>query len=160
MEVSAVREPAGAVIRLIRSTISERRETTWKHQDVLGERHFPTAYRERATKSRPYLRWIKKRWALRADGAWTRWSKLSDSEAAIRFVFGRYAEQALAVARCESGFSMTPRAQNGQYLGIFQMGSYARSVYGHGETALEQVRAAYTYFMRSGHDWSPWACKP
>ena len=51
-------------------------------------------------------------------------------------------------------------AQNGQYLGLFQMGSSERRLFGHGETALEQAQAAYRYFVRSGRDWSPWSCKP
>lgn len=79
-------------------------------------------------------------------------------EKAICHVFGSYCRQALQVARCESGHRT--RAQNGQYLGLFQMGSSERRLFGHGETALEQARAAYRYFVRSGRDWSPWSCKP
>jgi hypothetical protein len=82
---------------------------------------------------------------------------------AIRYVFGHYAGQAMAVARCESGSywpDQAPHAVNGQYLGMFQMGSFARGTYGHGATALDQARAAYRYFVASGRDWSPWACKP
>ena len=67
-------------------------------------------------------------------------------------------KMALTVARCESGHSMTPRAHNGQYLGMFQMGSYARSRYGHGDTPLEQARAAHAYWQDDG--WSPWQCSP
>jgi hypothetical protein len=77
---------------------------------------------------------------------------------AIRAVFGRHAEQALTVAWCESRWSTG--ARNGQYLGLFQMGSFARSRYGHGGDALTQARAAYAYFVDSGRDWSPWSCKP
>lgn len=77
---------------------------------------------------------------------------------AICHVFGSYCEQALRVARCESGYRTT--AQNGQYLGIFQMGSNERRLFGHGLSALDQARAAYRYFVRSGRDWSPWSCKP
>lgn len=77
---------------------------------------------------------------------------------AIRIVFGRYAADALEVARCESGLSTA--AQNGQYVGLFQMGSSERIRYGHGPTAHEQALAAYRYFMSSGRDWSPWGCKP
>ena len=77
---------------------------------------------------------------------------------AIQRVFGDYADQALAVARCESGLS--PWAQNGQYLGLFQMGSNERATYGHGLSAHEQTLAAYRYFTASGRDWSPWSCKP
>lgn len=77
---------------------------------------------------------------------------------AICHVFGSYCGQALRVARCESGYSVN--AQNGQYLGLFQMGSSERRIFGHGESALEQAQAAYRYFVRSGRDWSPWSCKP
>ena len=77
---------------------------------------------------------------------------------AICHVFGSYCGQALRVARCESGYSVS--AQNGQYLGLFQMGSSERHLFGHGETALQQAQAAYRYFVRSDRDWSPWSCKP
>lgn len=75
----------------------------------------------------------------------------------IRAVFGRYARQALAVAWCESRFDV--RAQNGQYLGLFQMGSYERSLFGHGSSAHRQALAAHRYFVLSGRDWSPWGCR-
>jgi hypothetical protein len=77
---------------------------------------------------------------------------------AIRIVFGPYAQQALRVAWCESRWYTG--AQNGQYLGLFQMGSYARGRYGHAHDALGQAQAAYRYFVDSGRDWSPWSCKP
>jgi hypothetical protein len=86
--------------------------------------------------------------------------RMRDPAKAICHVFGSYCAEAIAVAKCESGRSMTPRAHNGQYLGAFQMGSYARSRYGHGDTVLEQARAAYRYFVASGKGWGPWACKP
>lgn len=73
-------------------------------------------------------------------------------------VFGPYCTQALAVSRCESGFRTD--ARNGQYLGLFQMGSNERRIFGHGTTAIEQVKAAHRYFVYSGKDWSPWSCKP
>ncbi len=79
-------------------------------------------------------------------------------EKAICQVFGSYCRQALQVARCESGVQTT--AQNGEYLGLFQMGSTERRTFGHGESAIEQAQAAYRYFVRSGRDWSPWSCKP
>jgi hypothetical protein len=74
-------------------------------------------------------------------------------------VFGRYCQQALNVAHCETGGTFSPWARNGQYLGIFQMGSYARARYGHSNTVLGQSRAAYRYFIASGRDWSPWSCR-
>ncbi len=77
---------------------------------------------------------------------------------AICKVFGSYCGQALRVSRCESGYRTT--AQNGQYLGLFQMGSSERQIFGHGTTAHEQAQAAHRYFVASGRDWSPWSCKP
>jgi hypothetical protein len=77
---------------------------------------------------------------------------------AISLVFGAYGSQAIRVADCESGLSRN--AANGQYLGLFQMGSSERAQFGHGPGALTQSRAAYRYFVASGRDWSPWACKP
>jgi hypothetical protein len=78
---------------------------------------------------------------------------------AICHVFGqRYCRQALAVAWCESRYRTT--AQNGQYLGLFQMGSYERRLFGHGSKAIGQAVAAHKYFVLSGRDWSPWSCKP
>ncbi len=79
-------------------------------------------------------------------------------KAAICDVFGHYCKQAVAVAWCESRLHTT--AQNGQYLGLFQMGSYARRLFGHGPSAYSQAVAAHTYFVQSGRDWSPWSCKP
>jgi hypothetical protein len=76
---------------------------------------------------------------------------------AIRTVFGRYSGQALAVAWCES--RLTTTARNGQYLGLFQMGTNERRLFGHGEGAHAQALAAHRYFVRSGRDWSPWSCR-
>jgi hypothetical protein len=77
---------------------------------------------------------------------------------AICRVFGRYCGQALKVSWCESRHSTS--AQNGQYLGLFQMGSSERRLFGHGQTAHRQALAAHKYFVVSGRDWSPWSCKP
>jgi len=78
---------------------------------------------------------------------------------AICEVFGRqHCDDALAVAHCESRLRVA--AQNGQYLGLFQMGSSERRRYGHGASAYEQAKAAHAYFVASGRDWSPWTCKP
>jgi hypothetical protein len=79
-------------------------------------------------------------------------------ERVICRVFGSYCREALAVSRCESG--LQTGAQNGQYLGLFQMGMTARRLYGHGPSALEQAQAAHRYFVDSGRGWGPWSCKP
>lgn len=78
--------------------------------------------------------------------------------AVIHHVFGKYGSQAVEVAKCEGGLSVW--ARNGQYLGTFQMGDYARSRYGHAWNIWAQARAAHRYFVASGSDWSPWSCKP
>ena len=77
----------------------------------------------------------------------------------IRETFGRHGDAALRVAWCESGPWGTT-AQNGQYKGLFQMGRYERATYGHGPCAEVQAAAAHRYFVASGRDWSPWACRP
>ena len=66
--------------------------------------------------------------------------------------------EAISVARCESGPNLWPYANNGQYLGMFQFGVYARSVFGFSWSPWEQARAAFRYFVRAG--WSPWECRP
>jgi hypothetical protein len=76
---------------------------------------------------------------------------------AICAVFADRCQEAIAVAWCESHLQTT--AENGQYLGLFQMGSYERRLFGHGQTAHEQAMAAHRYFVRSGSDWSPWSCR-
>jgi hypothetical protein len=77
---------------------------------------------------------------------------------AICAVFKRDCGQAMDVAWCESRLNTT--AENGQYLGLFQMGYTARRLFGHGPTALAQSVAAHRYFVYTGRDWSPWSCKP
>ena len=76
---------------------------------------------------------------------------------AICSVFADDCRAAIAVAWCESHLQTT--AQNGQYLGLFQMGSYERRLFGHGPSAHAQAIAAHRYFVRSGRDWSPWSCR-
>jgi hypothetical protein len=73
-------------------------------------------------------------------------------------VFGHDCADAIRVAWCESRLHTT--AHNGQYLGLFQMGFLARQLFGHGDSAEQQARAAFRYFVSSGRDWSPWSCRP
>lgn len=84
----------------------------------------------------------------------------AQSVKAIRAVFGSYSDQAIRVVRCETGGTFSTTAQNGQYRGLFQMGSWERRTYGHSSTAIGQAKAAWRYFVASGKDWSPWQCKP
>ena len=80
--------------------------------------------------------------------------------AIILGIFGVHGHAAVTVAKCESRLDL--KAENGQYKGLFQMGSYERRHFAHGRyrTALDQTRAAYRYFKATGRDWSPWSCRP
>jgi hypothetical protein len=68
--------------------------------------------------------------------------------------------EAWQVAQCETGGTMSVWANNGQYLGLFQMGSSERATYGHSANPWGQARAAHRYYVASGRDWSPWTCRP
>ena len=71
-------------------------------------------------------------------------------------VWGRYrCRAALNVAWCEGGLS--PYASNGQYQGTFQMSTYNRSTYGHGNIWAQARAALALWFDRH---WSPWECQP
>ena len=63
-------------------------------------------------------------------------------------IFGSHCQEALQVSECESGFHTD--AQNGQYLGLFQMGTSERRIFGHGPSAEEQAKAAHRYFVDPG----------
>jgi hypothetical protein len=87
--------------------------------------------------------------------------QMRQARAAIRVVFKGHGADALKVSKCESGYSV--RAYNGQYLGLFQMGSSERRTYGHHPSSpWVQAKAAYRYFVATGRDWSPWdpKCRP
>jgi len=77
---------------------------------------------------------------------------------AICGAFRDNCRDAVDVAWCESRLQTT--AQNGQYLGLFQMGTMARQRFGHGPSAWEQATAAHRYFVYAGSNWGPWNCKP
>jgi len=88
----------------------------------------------------------------------------------IRAVFGRrYANQALAVARCESGFN--PNARNPMAIGgahaagVFQIldtSTWYTTSYGRYSpyNASANIHAAYQIFHRDGNSWREWACRP
>ncbi len=64
--------------------------------------------------------------------------------------------KAFDVVSCETGGRYNTTARNGQYLGLWQMGSWARARFGHGSSAMAQTRAAHRYWLESG--WRGWAC--
>jgi hypothetical protein len=144
----------------LREKVAEFRDKTWHWQDKLYKKRTTTSYSERRVKGKKYLKWAAKLWKKRAAKHYKLYASLQDPKKAICYIFGPYCRDALKVAGCESGHTYSVNAQNGQYLGMFQMGAYARSRYGHGYTPLEQAHAAYLYFVASGRDWSPWQCRP
>lgn len=60
----------------------------------------------------------------------------------------------MRIVGCETGDTYNVWASNGQYKGIWQMGSSERAKYGHGNNVWAQTKAAYAYFLDSG--WGPW----
>jgi hypothetical protein len=130
--------------------LSDPRFENEAHRRLTGARHRLAVTQAKAKRARI---------ALARKASARRLASLARSpRVVICRVFGPHCQEALAVSRCESGYQTT--AQNGQYLGLFQMGSSERRLFGHGDTALEQAKAAHRYFVRSGRDWSPWSCKP
>lgn len=75
-----------------------------------------------------------------------------------RYVYCTAGAQAWNVAGCETGRTWNVWASNGQYRGLFQMGSFARARYGHGRDPWTQAKAAFNYYREAG--WSPWECQP
>lgn len=131
------------------------RARTHACQDRLGLNRSPVAQKI-ITGGPLYRAWVLRRWRGRLELCAAMERKLADPVQAILAVFGAHGSEAVAVARCETGGTFSVTASNGQYLGLFQMGSYARARYGHGYTPLAQARAAHRYFVDAG--WSPWEC--
>jgi hypothetical protein len=71
---------------------------------------------------------------------------------AICRVWGSHCSLGLAIAYCESKLDLW--ARNGQYVGLFQMGSSERRKYGDSRNVWGQARSAFAYFRDSGT--SPW----
>lgn len=87
----------------------------------------------------------------------------------IRSVFGPYADQALAVAQCES--SLDPGARNAISIGgahaagLFQIldtSTWNSTSYRQASpyNASANIHAAYEIFHRDGNSWREWSCRP
>ena len=145
-------------------------QLSWRQQEIITVRarvhacqarlglHRSPVARRVVTGGPPYRAWVLRRWRQRLELCQALEAKLRDPVQAILAVFGSRGWEAVEVARCETGGTFSVYARNGQYLGLFQMGEFARSRYGHGWTALAQARSAYRYFREAG--WSPWECRP
>lgn len=80
----------------------------------------------------------------------------NSAQRAVCFYFGSNCAEAMVIVNCETGGTYSPWASNGQYLGMFQMGSSARATYGHGNNVWAQAKAAYLMFKVRGFE--PWLC--
>ncbi|MGZ3582636.1 MAG: transglycosylase SLT domain-containing protein [Ktedonobacterales bacterium] len=82
----------------------------------------------------------------------------------IRAVFGPYAGQALNIARCESGFNPSAVNRSSDAEGVFQfLASTWRGTSYAGYSRMNasaNIHAAYQIFVRDGHSWREWQCKP
>jgi LysM repeat protein len=91
----------------------------------------------------------------------------------IAQTFGGFANEALAVARCESGFNpnaynSTAVYYNGRYLGhakgVFQIidATWASTSYANDSpyNAWDNIQAAHEIFARDGYSWREWQCQP
>ena len=71
--------------------------------------------------------------------------------------YGLSAAGMIRVAHCESRLQRT--ATNGQYLGLFQLGSVARKLYLRGDWRDAYANAeAAARLVRHAHGWRPWTC--
>lgn len=68
-------------------------------------------------------------------------------------------QQALSVGTCESGLNPWAKSPAGHW-GVFQMGSYERSITGWKWQIKYQLRAAKRYWVLTGRDWGAWSCQP
>lgn len=82
----------------------------------------------------------------------------------IRAVFGPYANQALAVARCESGYNPYAVNRSSDAEGVFQFlaSTWAGTSYARYSrmNASANIHAAYQIFRQDGFTWREWSCKP
>jgi hypothetical protein len=82
----------------------------------------------------------------------------------IKAVFGPYSAQALRVATCESGLNPNAVNRSSGASGVFQFlaSSWATTSYaGYSRfNASANIKAAYEVFVRDGHSWREWSCKP
>jgi hypothetical protein len=68
--------------------------------------------------------------------------------------------EAWSVARCETGGTFSVWANNGQYLGLFQVSeNWRRTIPGFRFNPWAQARHAHTIYVRTG-GWSHWECRP
>lgn len=82
----------------------------------------------------------------------------------ILSVFGPYGNQAVNVARCESGFNPNALNPSSHASGIFQFlwSTWKTTSYASDSpfNASANIHAAYQVFTRDGDTWREWSCQP
>jgi Transglycosylase-like domain len=79
-------------------------------------------------------------------------------------VFGSYAQEAISVARCESGLNPAAYNAGSHASGIFQIlypSTWDTTGYGSYSPfdASANVKAAHVIFVRDGYSWREWTCR-
>lgn len=84
-----------------------------------------------------------------------------------RYVTCPLGDEAWRVVGCETGYTYSTWAENGQYKNVFQMGTSERRKYGWHDVgsspwiAGEAAHNYYTAEVAAGQwGWHPWECKP
>lgn len=87
----------------------------------------------------------------------------------IQQTFGIYSGEALAIAKCESGYdphayNPTPVWVNGvpeHAQGVFQIidSTFRRVSNGNPYNAHDNIQAAYKIFVQDGYSWREWECQ-
>jgi hypothetical protein len=78
-------------------------------------------------------------------------------EGMIRERFPHDPDRAVRIARCESG--LNPHARNGQYLGLFQLGSYHYWRFGGKPWNDPVVNIDAAAALQAEQGWQPWSCR-
>lgn len=136
------------------------RRSTWSCQDELHVDRRPTWFLERRTPSARYRWWLATWWGTQRSYYCRTVHRLNAHPwLAVEYAFSRVGQGAKAVdvSRCETGGTFWIGAENGQYLGLMQMGSHERATCGHGMTALRQAFAALCWWRTAG-GWGRWSC--
>lgn len=158
-QLMAVRTTQQATqVHALRYAIRWHRARTWHWQRSAGVRPTTTHYAERSTTSLAFLKWINNLWQRRLTAARRQAARISSASvpALICRVFGSVCGAARSIAWTESRYRTW--AKNGQYLGIFQMGSSERETYDTlpYTTAYNQIVDAHNMYLARGFE--PWYC--
>lgn len=147
----------------LRHSIVAHRAATWRFQDLMGVPHTRASHVVGRSRSVPFLRWANGLWNNRQKVARRNLAELRRSTSPS--VVPRLICVVFGPAECSEGRRIAwgesrdeTWAANGQYLGLFQLGSGERASYatiGY-SSAYQQIVAAHNLYRARG--WEPWTC--